>query len=126
MSGKDGNDVKRYQEKNFIDKNCHFKSVFIDFISEGNLELVGFTLDERDRIKQILKEAIKNDDISIRNSAFKCLVKLQDSWAITELRNDYYRENYVYLVIDLLLHGLCQKIEDECDRYIKYNDRLKP
>ena len=147
-------------------KDYDSKEIIRIFIAYCNLELVNLSCPDCDRLKHLLKQEIKNNDSSIRAIAFECLVRLKDSWAITELKNDYHREYHFYLdklsivnicsktkdeslveyliyglfeddrscrfqateglkatnkikedlVIDVLLHGLCQKIDDECDR----------
>jgi|GEM_PF-6260863 len=141
------------------------QEIVLEALANSNLESLNKFLSDRECTKDLLKQKTESYDISFRALAFKNLIKLNDPWAITELKNDYNREPCVYLdrwniieifstseaklfvdcfifglfesnrgchfqaiealrirkdikedfKIDLLLHGLCQKLEDEID-----------
>ncbi len=150
------------------DKDFYSLDIDLDLFNDYDWESLNFSSDDLMQIKKVSKHYIDNPDMGIRTLAFEYLVRLKDTWAITELQNDYHRKDYIYLkkwniidifsnindkslikyliyglfeddrgcrsqaveglirkdniaedlAIDILLHGLCQKIENECDRSI--------
>ena len=100
--------ILRYFIKILESDRTTLSDLDLEYFNDGHYESLGFILDRSkiankqlcDRIKKLLRQKLISSDREKRDNsslAMKCLAILEDDWAITELKNDYFREDYFYL-----------------------------